>query len=112
MMMTKTEVLTRIERLSADRLEVCVRQAWVRPYRGEAGPVFDETDVARLNLIVELTEDMAVNEEAVPVILGLLDEVGSLRKRARAIDAALNAEGEAVCDAVLARLQQFEQTGR
>ena len=106
MTMTETEVLTRVQRLSHERLSVFIEQSWVKPMRSDQGPAFDETDVARLSLIVELTEDMAVNDEAVPVILGLLDEVSALRKRMKALDAALSAEGPDVCDAVIGRLRQ------
>ncbi|RWR46908.1 hypothetical protein EOW66_20075 [Sinirhodobacter huangdaonensis] len=105
LMMTEAEILDRIGRLSAERLTLCVTRAWVRPRLSEAGPAYDETDLARLRLIVELTEDMEVNDEAVPLILGLIDEVSALRRRIRALDAALGAEGPAVCDAVIARLQ-------
>ncbi|MGD9918842.1 MAG: chaperone modulator CbpM [Paenirhodobacter sp.] len=104
-MLTETEILARIEGLSAERLTVCVTRSWVRPRLGEAGPVYDDTDLARLRLIVEMTEDMAVNDEAVPLILHLLDEVTSLRRRIRALDAAMTAEGPELCEAVIARLR-------
>ncbi|MBB4121230.1 chaperone modulator CbpM [Martelella radicis] len=104
--MTKTEVLERFGRLSAERLEICVTRSWVKPRQGERGPAFDETDLARLQLIVELTEDLEVNDEAVPVVLGLMDELNSLRRRMKALDRALNAEGEDVRAAVIKRLQE------
>ena len=47
-MLTETEILARIEGLSAERLTVCVTRSWVRPRLGEAGPVYDDTDLARL----------------------------------------------------------------
>ncbi|PRX08382.1 UNVERIFIED_ORG: chaperone modulatory protein CbpM [Martelella mediterranea] len=103
--MTKTQVLERIGRLSAERLEICVTRAWVKPREGERGPAFDETDLARLQFIVELTEDLEVNDDAVPVILGLMDELSTLRRRMRALDEALNVEGEDVREAVIARLR-------
>ncbi|TNB49856.1 hypothetical protein FF124_02525 [Martelella lutilitoris] len=104
--MTKTEVLERVGRLSAERLEICVTRSWVKPRQGERGPAFDETDIARLQLIVELTEDLEVNDEAVPVVLGLMDELNTLRRRMKALDRALNAEGEDVRAAVIKRLQE------
>ncbi len=87
--MTKTEVLERVGRLSAERLEICVTRSWVKPRQGERGPAFDETDLARLQLIVELTEDLEVNDEAVPVVLGLMDELNTLRRRMKALDVVL-----------------------
>ena len=37
----------------------------------------------------ELTEDLEVNDAAVPLILNLIDEVSGLRRRMRAVDSAL-----------------------
>lgn len=91
--MTETEILTRIDRLTAERLTLCLRRDWVRPRASASGALFDQTDLARLGLIVELTEDMAVNDAAVPLILGLIDEVSTLRRRIRNLDAAVTAEG-------------------
>jgi chaperone modulatory protein CbpM len=107
-MMTEAEVLLRIDRLSSERLELCVTRAWVRPRLSERGHIFDETDLARLRLIVDLTEDLEVNDAAVPLILDLIDEVGGLRRRIRAVDAALGAEGPSVCQAVIDRLRAMQ----
>ncbi|WP_052699715.1 chaperone modulator CbpM [Martelella endophytica] len=104
--LTETEVLTRVRRLNAERLSICVTEAWVKPRRSERGPAFDETDIARLSLIVELTEDMAVNDEAVPVILDLLDEVSTLRRRMKALDSALSGLEPKLREAVLARIRE------
>jgi chaperone modulatory protein CbpM len=92
-MMSEAEILTRIAGLTPDRLTLCVTRAWVRPRLSDAGQVFDDTDLARLRLIVELSEDMAVSDETMPLILNLLDEVTTLRRRMRSLDAALGAEG-------------------
>lgn len=107
-MMTERELLDRLGRLSVERLELCVTRAWVRPRQSERGQVFDDTDLARLRLIVELTEDMEVNDEAVPVILTLLDEVSTLRRRMRALDLALRGQGPETCEAVIARLRRMQ----
>lgn len=108
-MIDETEVLRRVERLSAERLTLFTAEAWVRPRSSDTGPAYDETDLARLRLIVELTEDLSVNDAAVPVILGLIDEVSTLRRRMRLVDAALDEvlgpEPSALRAGLLARLQ-------
>lgn len=108
-MMTETEILTRVDRLTQDRLTLCITRAWVRPRLSEAGRVYDDIDVARLRLIVDLIEDMAVNDEAVPLILGLIDEISTLRRRVRVVDAAIGGVG--VRDAVRARLAARDGSG-
>ncbi|TPW28629.1 hypothetical protein FJU08_16855 [Martelella alba] len=104
-MLSENEVLQRLDRLTVERLSICITRSWVRPQPGALGPTFDETDVARLALIVELTEDMEVNDEAVPLILGLLDEVSTLRGHVRTLDAAVLAEGPETCSAILQRIR-------
>jgi chaperone modulatory protein CbpM len=37
--------------------------------------IFDEEDLARIRLIYELQMDMGVNDEAIPVILHLVDQL-------------------------------------
>ncbi|WP_200847424.1 chaperone modulator CbpM [Microbacterium sp. 18062] len=52
----------------------CLRAHWVVPaYPAEAE--LDELDLARLRLIATLKEDLGVNDEAVPVILHLVDQL-------------------------------------
>lgn len=56
----------------------CLRSHWVSPAHPEESEL-DEEDLARLRLILCLQEDLGVNEEAVPVILHLLDQIYTLR---------------------------------
>ena len=102
--LTQTEILTRVDRLTETRLALCVSQSWVRPLSGDAGPIFDGVDVARLQLIVELAEDMAVNDDAMPIILSLVDQLHALRSRLRALDRAVADQDEAVARAIATRL--------
>jgi chaperone modulatory protein CbpM len=39
----------------------------------------DEEDLARIQLIRELQEDLGVNDDAVPIILNLIDQLHQLR---------------------------------
>ena len=55
-----------------------VKMEWIVP-ADPSTPGFDEEDIARARLIRELQADFGVNDEAVPVILHLLDQLHSLR---------------------------------
>jgi chaperone modulatory protein CbpM len=79
-----------------------VEAACLRPEPGE-GYRFRAIDVARLRLIRELDRDLAVDAEAIPVVLDLLDQVYDLRRRVRALADALALEDEAVRRRVLER---------
>jgi chaperone modulatory protein CbpM len=107
-MMKEKDVLAQIEGLTVTRLRICIEEAWVRPARDTASHVFDDLDVARLRLISELTEDMAVNDDAVPIILSLIDQIHSFRRQLRALEQAVSAQGDAVRADVAALLRDME----
>jgi chaperone modulatory protein CbpM len=54
----------------------CLRAHWVRPAHAPDAEL-DELDLARLRLIATLQEDLGVNDESVPIILHLLDQLYS-----------------------------------
>ena len=81
-----------------------IDERWVRPEAMSGGYVFREVDVARVRLIVELRQELAIDDEALPVVLQLLDQVYALRRRLRAMSEAIDAQPDAVRQAVQARL--------
>jgi len=82
-------VVRRVSGLKRPDLERWIDNAWVRP-DGLAGHyVFREIDVARVQLIKELRDEMEVNERALPVVLSLLDQLYDMRRRMRAFGDAL-----------------------
>jgi chaperone modulatory protein CbpM len=54
------------------------------------GYVFRDIDVERVRLILELRDEMQVNEEALPVVLSLLDQLYEMRRRMRRVREALD----------------------
>jgi chaperone modulatory protein CbpM len=54
----------------------CIELHWIEP---RAEQEFDEEDLARARLIRELKEDFGANDESIPIILHLLDQVYLLR---------------------------------
>ena len=77
------------QRLSRSDLECWIRERWVLPLEQDGGFLFDEVDVARIRLIAELRNDLAVNDEAVPLILQLLDQVYELRRTLGELEQAI-----------------------
>ncbi|MBP0444658.1 hypothetical protein J8J14_07670 [Roseomonas sp. SSH11] len=88
-MITFEAVLLRVSGLDPARLEAWIAEGWVRPERHEGGYVFQEIDVARCRLILELHEDLEVNEAAMPVVLNLLDRLHQARRQLRRVAEAL-----------------------
>ena len=70
-------------RLDAPALAAWVEASWLRPRQEEDTADFSDADLARARLIHDLKQDMGVNEEAIPIILDLLDQVHGLRQMLR-----------------------------
>jgi chaperone modulatory protein CbpM len=88
--MISIEILvTQLSGLQRPDLERWISNEWVRP-DGHAGSyAFREIDVARVRLIQELRDEMRINEEALPVVLSLLDQLYDQRRRMRELGDAL-----------------------
>ena len=91
-----------------------VEQRWVLPESAEESDTeaayrFDEVDLACLQLIAELRRDFDVNEEAMPLILQLLDQVYALRRALAELQDAIELlpeEARAELDALLREGQE------
>jgi len=82
------ELLRRFARLERGELVRWVENRWVLPEESGGRWVFAEVDIARVELILHVREEFAVGDDAMPVLLGLLDQVYSLRRQmARLCDA-------------------------
>jgi len=55
-----------------------IQHEWVRPAEERA---LDEEDVARIQLILDLRHQFGANDEAIPVILHLVDQLYYLRSQ-------------------------------
>ena len=105
-MITLSAVTQRVRGVDEATLQVWIAQDWVRPRRQAGEPVFEEIDVARVRLIVELRDELEVGEPAIPVVLSLLDQLHSTRAQMRRVLDALHDAGEQARVAeVIARLQ-------
>jgi chaperone modulatory protein CbpM len=91
-------------------LTAWIEQQWVLPAEEAGKWVFDETDVARIRLITELRRDLDVNDEAVPLVLNLLDQIYDLRRRLQDLQAAINGLSEPARDELEAQLRELTRT--
>ena len=89
MMFTLQQVITEVGVTETD-LQLWIDQRWVLPHRRENDFVFDDVDLARARLIRELRVDLMVNEEAIPVVLSLLDQVHALRRTLTRVNSAID----------------------
>jgi chaperone modulatory protein CbpM len=74
-----TMVTQRFPELTQPRIVDWVARGWVRAEGPPDDWAFSERDVDRLLLLWELNVDLAIDRDALPVVLSLLDQVASLR---------------------------------
>ena len=84
-MITFDILCARFTSLNPDDLRRWIAEGHVRTDRAADDLVFTEIDVERVRLILELRDLMQVNEEALPIVLSLLDQIYELRRRMRAL---------------------------
>ncbi|MDD2877469.1 MAG: chaperone modulator CbpM [Acidiphilium sp.] len=89
-MITVDLVIREVRGLTRDDLERWIANQWVRPDHDDSGYVFCDIDLARVRLIHDLTTDLQVNDEALPVVLSLLDQLYDLHRRMRDLGEAIN----------------------
>lgn len=95
-MYARKDILTLCDKLTADRLERWMRDGWINPTQENTKTVFDDLDRARADLICHLVDDLDLQEDAMPVVLSLLDQVYSLRSEMRRLADAIAAQPESV----------------
>ncbi|HTP85064.1 MAG TPA: chaperone modulator CbpM [Alphaproteobacteria bacterium] len=106
-MKTLIEVLAEFN-LSRDELLLWIERRWVLPLAQGNDYVFGEADVARLQMIVELHRDLAIDDEAMSVVLDLLDKLYGLRRQMRDLLAAVEELPEAHREKLLRRIGRVQ----
>ena len=103
MLATIEQVVAEIK-VTRGEVKVWIEQRWVRPLEEDGRYLFDEADRARIKLIAELRGDLEVGEEAMPLVLRLLDQIYTLRRALTELQGAIKelpAEARAELEAKL-----------
>ena len=94
------ELLRRFAELDRRELARWIENRWLLP-EGEGGRwLFGEVDVARVELILDIRREFAVEDEAMSLLLGLLDQVYHLRRQMRRLADALALQPPDVQEAI------------
>ena len=103
-MITLDMLCVRVERVTPAELEDWIARAWIKP-DGEPGFYrFQPIDEARVRLIVELRLDLRIDDEALPLVLSLLDQLYAERRHlGRVRDALARADATSLRE-TLARI--------
>ncbi|MGB2933416.1 MAG: MerR family transcriptional regulator [Methyloceanibacter sp.] len=106
-MLSERDIVAKIQHLTVTRLRVWVRQGWIRPV-AKAEEAFTEADMARAALIRDLEDKLGFDEEQVPVLLSLIDQIHGLRVELKTILEVLDDLPEDVRATVKLRIERHK----
>lgn len=89
---TEDDVVAAIARLTRPQLVSFIRAEVVAPVQTDAGPVFRQIDIARIELLCELSEEFDLEEDALGVVMSLIDQLHGIRAELRAVLSAIEDE--------------------
>lgn len=89
--MERREFLVRA-RVDSDRIDLWVAAGWLAPGGASGNWTFSEIDLARTRLIQDLVGDFGVNDEGVPIILALVDQLHGVRRALGNLLTQINAQ--------------------
>lgn len=109
-MITLEEVCGRFPDVAPREAALWIERKWLRAEPAPGGGwLLTEVDVARLTLLVELHVTLELDEEAIPLVLSLLDQLYDARRALRALTAAIEEQPEPVLRAVLDAAQRHSR---
>lgn len=107
-MKTLEEVLEILQdRIDRSTLEDYIARQWLRPVSHSSGWYFEEIDIARLELVCHLTQDINVNDEGMDVVLSLLDQLYGLRMQMQKVNRAIAQQPPEVQTDIMMVIEQW-----
>jgi chaperone modulatory protein CbpM len=87
---SEDEVITIVTRLTRRQLVGFVESELVRPEQDDDGHVYRRVDIARLELLCDLSHDLDLDETALAVVISLIDQLHAARQDLAAIARAID----------------------
>jgi chaperone modulatory protein CbpM len=106
-MTTLEELLRSHDRLTTVHVERWVARGLLRPSADGQDWIFEPVDVARVQLLAELTEQMGFDEESVETVVGLLDQVYTLRRQLHQLGLAIGRQPTSTREAIAVALKDL-----
>ncbi|APO72032.1 chaperone modulator CbpM [Rhizobium mongolense] len=99
----------RFLRIDVTELNFWIEEGWLVPDAAEERLQFRDSDVARAQLILDLTRKMGLNEAGVDVVMDLVDQLHGLRGTMRRLLAAISQQEQEVQQRLLSALADLER---
>lgn len=98
------ELVRRFAELDRTELMRWIERRWIVPEAREAGDgetwLFHEVDIARVELILDIRREFTGDEDTLSLVLGLLDQVYSLRRQMRRLCDAIESQPRDIRDMI------------
>ncbi len=91
--------------VTAEDINGWVERRWVLPVRSGKNPAFDDADRARIRMILDFHRDLAIDDEAMPVVLDLVDRLHAARAQLRSVLEAVAALPEPAQTVILRKMR-------
>jgi len=89
---TQDEAIAAVARLTRTRLISFIEARIVTPLQTDGGPVFRRVDLVRMELLCELSEDFELDEDALAVVISLIDQLHAARSDLACLMRAIRSE--------------------
>ena len=103
---SRTETIAIVRDLTEGRLSAFMRARIVQPVTTEHGPAFREADLARLQLLCDLSECYEMGDDALVLVMSLVDQLHLMRGDMRALMTALASEPDELRRRLGGRIRQ------
>jgi chaperone modulatory protein CbpM len=103
------ELLRRHGRLTTMHVERWVARGLLRPSGQSDAWSFEQVDVARVRLLAELVDDIGFDDDTVEAVLGLVDQIHTLRGQLDLLARAIAEQPPATREAIAAALRRLGQ---
>ncbi len=88
---SEDDVITTVTRLTRSQLVRFVAFDLVRPQQADGGYVFRRIDIARIELLCDLSDDLDLDESALGIVISLIDQLHAARQDLAFIAGAIDA---------------------
>ncbi|HTR84337.1 MAG TPA: hypothetical protein VMI56_07640 [Reyranella sp.] len=106
-MTTLDELLRLHGRLTTMHVERWVARGLLRPAGGVDAWTFEQIDVARVRLLAELADDVGFDDDTVETVIGLVDQVHTLRGQLDLLAHAIADQPAETREAIAAALRRL-----
>jgi chaperone modulatory protein CbpM len=95
---SEEQVIATVHRVTRAHLVAFARAEVIRPVQSERGPVYRPIDIARIELLCDLAEEFDLRDDALALVMALIDQVHEARLLRRTLTAAILRETPEVRD--------------